>query len=304
MYRQLLVPLDGSKFAESALPIALSVSRRTRAPIRFVTVQEPIPSFAYDEWESAAQEWSEEYLGKLLERLEGRAGGALTTSLRSGHIVEALEEEADACGADLIVMASHGRGMLSRAWLGSVTDAFIHHTDRPVLVVRPEDDGSVDLEADRSFNDVLLPLDGSELSEQALADAIEFGSLFDAAYHLVRVVPYPIDVASPYLPHTVQMNQGIVEDAKHSAAEYLESHAERLRGRGLQVTTGVLVDAQPGHGILKEAQAQGCDFIVMATHGRSGLSRAILGSASDKVLRGTHVPLLLHRPGSEGAGGK
>ena len=60
MYRQLLVPLDGSRFAESALPVALSVSRHTKAPIHFVTVQEPIPSFAYDEWESAAQEWSAE----------------------------------------------------------------------------------------------------------------------------------------------------------------------------------------------------------------------------------------------------
>ena len=110
------------------------------------------------------------------------------------------------------------------------------------------------------------------------------------------MVPYPVDIASPYLPHTVQMNQGLVEEAKESAAEYLETHAERMRRRDLTVETSVLVDAQPGHGILRESENRRCDFIAMTTHGRSGLTRAILGSTSDKVLRGTHVPVLLYRP--------
>ena len=62
------------------------------------------------------------------------------------------------------------------------------------------------------------------------------------------------------------------------------------------MTTSVAVDAQAGHGILSEADAVGCDLIAMATHGRSGMGRMVLGSAADKVLRGTHVPLLLFRP--------
>ncbi len=296
MYRQIMVPLDGSRFAESALPLALSVSRRTGAAVRFVTVQEPIPSFAYDEWEEASKEWSGEYLNTLVARVGDRAGGEVTTSLLSGHVVEVLEAEAARCSADLVVMATHGRGLFSRAWLGSVADSFVHHTDRPVLLVRPDEGDEVDLSEDRTIDKILLPLDGSELSESAMDHALKFGELFSAAYHLVRVVPYPVDVASPYLPHTVQMNQGLVEEAKQTANEYLEGHAEVMRRRDLQVTTGVLVDAQPGHGILGEVEERGCDFIAMATHGRSGLTRAILGSASDKVLRGTHVPLLLYRP--------
>jgi nucleotide-binding universal stress UspA family protein len=296
MYRQIMVPLDGSRFAESVLPWALAVSRRTGARIHFVTVQEPIPSFAYDEWEEASREWSGEYLNSLVKRIGDQAGGEVTTSLLSGHVVEVLEAEAARCSADLVVMATHGRGLFSRAWLGSVTDSFIHRTDRPVLLVRPDEGNEVDLSADRTVDKILLPLDGSDLSESAKDHALEFGELFSAAYHLVRVVPYPVDVASPYLPHTVQMNQGLVEEAKQTAYEYLDGHAETMRRRDLQVTTGVLVDAQPGHGILGEVEERGCDFIAMATHGRSGLTRAILGSASDKVLRGTHVPLLLYRP--------
>ena len=68
-----------------------------------------------------------------------------------------------------------------------------------------------------------------------------------------------------------------------------------MRRRGLRVTTSITVDAQAGHGILLEAEAVDADGIAMATHGRKGLSRALLGSTADKVLRGTHLPLLLHR---------
>jgi nucleotide-binding universal stress UspA family protein len=297
MYRMILVPLDGSKFAESALPLALSVSRRTASGLHLSTVQEPVPSFAYDEWENAAAEWSQQYLASVLDRVGPHAGGSVTMALLSGHVAEVLEEEAKEKNADLVVMATHGRGLLSRAWLGSVADSFLHHTERPVLVVRPEDDDVPRLEADPSFDKILIPLDGTELSECMLEHAVEFGRLFDAAYHLVRVVPYPIDIASPYLPHTVQLNQGLVDDAKVAATEYLHAQAESLTQQGLTVDTAVLVDAQPGHGILKEVEAAGCDLIAMSTHGRKGLSRAILGSAADKVLRGTHVPVLLYRPG-------
>lgn len=296
MYRQIVVPLDGSRFAEAALPLALDVSRRTEAPIHLVTVQEPIPSFAYDEWEAAASDWSEDYLANVVERIAGRAGGEVTTALRSGPVVERLREEVETVEGDLVVMATHGRGMLSRAWLGSVADAFVHHCDRPVLLVRPEEDQPADVGGGATFEKMLIPLDGTELSEAAMEHAVELGGLFGCSYHLVRVVPYPVDIASPYLPHTVQMNQGLVEEAKEAAEEYLEGHAERMRRRDLQVETGVFVDAQPGHGILREAETHGCDFIAMTTHGRKGLTRAILGSTSDKVLRGTRVPVLLYRP--------
>lgn len=296
MYESILVPLDGSAFAEASLPLALALSRKTEAALHLVTVVEPIPAFAYEEWESAAKEWSEEYLANVAERCAKSAGGEVTTALRTGHVVEALSEEVEAREADLVVMATHGRGALSRAWLGSVADRFMRHSEQPVIFVRPEEGEPPPTRARDDFETLLVPLDGSELSECALEHAVEFGELFDAAYHLTRVVSYPLDIASPYLPHTVQMNQDILEDAKAGAADYLEEEAERMRRRGLRVTTAVAVDAQAGHGILGEAEAVGCDLIAMATHGRSGVGRVVLGSAADKVLRGTHVPVLLYRP--------
>jgi nucleotide-binding universal stress UspA family protein len=142
---------------------------------------------------------------------------------------------------------------------------------------------------------MLIPLDGSELSECALGHAIELGELFGAALHLTRIVSYPM-CASPYLPNTAQRNKTMIAEARTAAAEYLEDHAERLRKRGLRVAAHARVDAQPGEGILKEAEEVGCDLIAMATHGRGGATRFILGSAAEKVLRDTRVPLMLYRP--------
>lgn len=297
MYRVIMVPLDGSRFAESALPLALAVTRRTGAALHLVTVQEPIPSFAYDEWESAAEDWSREYLNNVVERVRPRAGGEVSATLLAGHVVEVLEKEAEARSADLVVMATHGRGAFSRAWLGSVADAFLHHTRRPLLLVRPEEgDEDPDLSSEATVGKMLVPLDGTELSESVLGHAAAFGGLFGTSFHLVRVVPYPMQFSSPYLPHTMQMNQQFVAEAKEAALAYLSVHAERLRAQGHEADLAVVVVAQPGHGLLGEMEDAQCDIMAMATHGRGGLSRAILGSTADKVIRGTRVPVLLYRP--------
>ncbi|NJD19520.1 MAG: universal stress protein [Gemmatimonadetes bacterium] len=121
-------------------------------------------------------------------------------------------------------------------------------------------------------------------------------ALLSAAFRLVRVVPFPIQFTSPYLPHTMQMNQQFVSESRDAAAAYLETHAERLRARGRTVETSVVVVAQAGHGLLTEVAEAHCDLVAMATHGRAGLTRAILGSTADKVVRGVHVPILLYRP--------
>jgi len=220
----------------------------------------------------------------------------VTTAVHSGRVVETLGKEVDELAIDLVVMATHGRGALSRAWLGSVADAFMREAEVPALFVHPEEGEAPPPETLNDFETLLIPLDGSELSESALAHATEFGELFGSAYHLTRIVAYPLEIASPYLPHTVQLNQEILADAKDNAALYLEQEADKMRKRGLRVTVSVAVDPQAAHGILSEAEEVGCDLLAMSTHGRTGVSRVVLGSAADKVLRGAKVPVLLYTP--------
>lgn len=293
MYRLIMVPLDGSRFAEFALPRALRLSRQTGADIRLVTVQEILPAMAPMGWQDATHDWSESYLENMADSVRTLAGGEITTSLRSGHVAEALLEEAK--DADLTVMATHGRGALSRAWLGSVADAFVRHVERPVLLVRPEEEDPPGPETDWSITKMLLPLDGTPLSEAIVGHATELGSLFGASYHLVRVVSTPREFSSPYPPHMIEMNREYVANAEKAGGIYLEAHAQSLRSRGFTVDTAVVVGPQPVHGILMEAESSGSDFIAISAHSRRSLTRAILGSTADKVLRSAHVPVLVYR---------
>jgi nucleotide-binding universal stress UspA family protein len=296
MFRSILVPLDGSRFSETALPYALAISHRTGAQLQLASVHEPVPSFAYDEWESAAWQWSEDYLRKVREDIAEAAGGEVQAWVGTGRVVDLLMNRADAVKADLVIMATHGRGVLSRAWLGSVADAFLRQARQPLLLVRPPEDRT-QIPAEPSFRRVLVPLDGSELSESVLDLAAEVARLFEGELHVMRVVAYPVEIASPYLPHTVQMNQKVVDEAKVAARGYLDGIVEGLRAQGVEAQAHVAVDAQAGHAIAHEVETLGADLVVMATHGRSGLQRALLGSTTDKCIRTVHVPVLVRRPG-------
>lgn len=296
MFDKVLVPLDGSAFAEAALPLACAVGRRASGSLELVTVHEPVPAFAQADWEASAREWSEHYLQEVDRRL-GFTGCDARTVVLSGSVATQLEDHAEEVEADLLVMATHGRGPLSRAWLGSVADHFVRHSPCPVLLVTPDADETVDLQANVEIDTILVPLDGSDFSEGVLDHAIELAHLFEASLYLTQIIAYPLEIASPYLPHTVQMNQKVVEDARASARDALDRVAARLRDRGLEVDTMALVDTQAGHGILRAAQEVDAGMIAMATHARAGMSRAFLGSTADKVLRGAHRPVFLYRPG-------
>ena len=300
MSARILVPLDGSAFAESALPVALAVGRRSGGAIELVAVQEPAPPFAYEEWELASRDWSESYLAEAARRAREASGVEVTTTVLRGRVADALARRTVESDADLVVMATHGRGALTRAWLGSVADSFVRHTDRPVLLVRPDDEEEQppDPAGNWALGHVLIALDGSDLSRAIVGPAVRLGSLFDARYTLLRVVMFPVELASPYLPHTVQMNRDVVEEARAAAQRDLEGLAEELRGKGLRVEADVEVDGQAAHAILDQARELGAHLIALATHGRGGVTRAVLGSTADKVIRGAHRPVLVLRPPS------
>jgi len=173
MYRSLLVPLDGSAFAEQALPFALSIARRAGATINLVRVHVPyaymsaegVTPWSY-QWDTEIREHERAYLDGISKRLTAAQSVPVTYRLLEGPVVaEVIQHHATATGADLIVMTTHGRGPLSRFWMGSVADELVRRATTPVLLVRPQET-AVDLAADRVLKHILIPLDGSTLSEQ------------------------------------------------------------------------------------------------------------------------------------------
>jgi nucleotide-binding universal stress UspA family protein len=306
MYRSLLVPLDSSHFGEQALPLALTIARRANASLEVAHVHVALgPLYAetgltYDTlFDTSLREAEQNYLNRVAKHLAEKTTTPVTSSLLEGAVAEALHERAVQAGVDLIVLTTHGRGALARAWLGSVPDELVRRGPTPVLVVRPQE-SKINWNQEPALHRILIPLDGSPLAEQIIEPAVALGTLVGAEYELLRIVrPVAMgptlagaDLDSVLLARL----QELLKEEQRQAEAYLQGVAGRLRERDLVVRTHVVVHDHPAVAILEEIKAQQADLVAIETHGRSGLQRLFLGSVADKVLRGSPVPVLVHRP--------
>jgi nucleotide-binding universal stress UspA family protein len=194
-------------------------------------------------------------------------------------------------------MTTHGRGGLERAWLGSVADALVRCCSVPILLLRPGE-STPDIAQVPQFKRILIPLDGSALAEQILAPALELGGLAHAEYTLLRAVEPFVLVGYAPVAQASRLDLKLTQEGLAEAQRYLDRVAERLRAAGRPPRTRALLAEQSAAAILDEARRQDADLIAMATHGRSGLARLLLGSVADKVLRGATLPVLMVRPRS------
>jgi nucleotide-binding universal stress UspA family protein len=306
MFRKILVPLDGSAVGEQALPLALSVARRTEAALEVVHVHVPLaPLYAEPRpnmetpLDTRARRQARAYLDDTARRLRTHVKTAVDAVFLEGVVAQALQAHAEAAGVDLIVMTTHGRGPLNRLWLGSVTDELLRRSALPLLLVRPRQ-AEVELGSDPVLRRVLIPLDGSPLAERILEPALALGGVMAAEYTLLRVVQ-PVLYASPALGGIDPgwADTGLTEELQTQARDYLDGVTKRLRERSLSAQPVVTFDPSPAGAILQEAQARGCDLVALATHGRGGLRRVVLGSVADKVIRGSTTAVLVYHPPEE-----
>jgi nucleotide-binding universal stress UspA family protein len=299
MYRSILLPLDGSSFAEEALPLASHLASVGGAHLTLAHVIRPAPDVDFklpDEdlaWRTRVRAAASEALGEQTMKLK-RAGIDTTAEVREGPVVEALMGVADEVKADLIVLTTHGSGGFRRWWLGSVADAVLRQGKAPVLLVRPWDDTETRLSERPRFGTVLVPLDGSPASETVLKHAQWFRDHLGAHLVLARVVPSPLEVGSLYGVPTVRLERDSHRRHREEAEAYLREVADSL-GEGSQETR-VVEASSAAEGVLEAARIHGADLIALATHSRAALGRMILGSVADKVLRGAAVPVLAVHP--------
>lgn len=301
MRGSILVPLDGSPFGEHALPLALRLAQRMGAEVHLVHVHLPVRPAPYAEGlpayngqlEEEARTREEQYLASLANRAAETAGVVVRRALLDGPVAPALSRYAEETAIGLVVMTTHGRGGLSRAWLGSVADALVRQVSVPVLLLRPGKNAAEEPEP-REFRHILIPLDGSKLAESVLGTAVAIGRLSDAEYTLLHVVEPPFVLGPPRSAVLVEPGEESEAHARWSD-EYLTRVAGRLHDAGLRVRAVVETYPNAAQGVLDYARTHDIDLIAMSTHGRVGFSRIALGSVSDKVLRGAEVPVLLQR---------
>lgn len=303
MFKTILVPLDRSALAEQAIGQASLIARGAHAELDLVLVHTPFPFAGHNEapWDDA--EWSAEhtYLEAVATDIQSGAGVPVTHVVMRGAPAEHICARAADVDADLIVMTSHGRTGINRAWLGSVADAVIRRSSIPVLILRPSDTPQTRLTARHSFKRILVPVDGSALAADAIEPAIDLARATGASITLLRVlVPVPLLIAYdgtvPFVYQPMIVDQSATDKLLEDATRMLTALAHRLEEQEqVPVSAEVVVDSRVADAIVNFARGNETDVIAMSTHGR-GASRVLVGSVADKVLRGSGLPVLLRRP--------
>jgi len=154
------------------------------------------------------------------------------------------------------------------------------------------------------YSHLLVPLDGSEASERALAHAQSLASAFDARVHLLQVISlsheYEVyhgagETGLTAMEYSIEMAEQVTAARQTRAEDYLRATAARLEAHGIPVQTSVR-QGMTLENITDFVAENGIDLIVMSTHGRSGLQRFFIGSVTDRVIRFSHVPVLAIPP--------
>lgn len=295
----ILVPLDGSRFAEQSLPLALSIARATQRRIRLCHVrlmplwpEEIVGPDTVDAMCRLLHSEGETYLREVQQRFQ-TPDVPIETAVIPGDIVsaaEAISDHVQERPVELVVMATHGLGGVRRAWLGSVADHLIRHLTIPVLLVHPG------AELPNGDQRILVPLDGSVLAEQALDEACALAKAMDREIVLFRVVtPVMNTVPSLEAPY-VNIDGKLTDSLRAAAEDYLDRIEEQVTARGIRCVGMTMVGPSVAEWLIDIARPAHFSLVVMTTHGRGGMKRMILGSVADKVARGASVPVMVLRP--------
>jgi nucleotide-binding universal stress UspA family protein len=308
MYKKMLVVLDGSELAEIVFPYAKELAGRLDIDVILLHVYSQamrgsmpmykayIESTAKNIGMQAQQIQQSLSTSKSAKPVEVR--GELVMGYHADEILRFAEENA----VNLIMMASHGRSGAQRWSIGSVADKILRAARVPVWLVHADAEKAVPYDQWHSRT-LLVPLSGSDVSAivipHAIALAKQKGASMDVV--LMQVVEPPI-TPSYYSPELTGMplNWGqFVEQeiarSKKATQEYLTDVEKQFREVGINVSSLVLT-GKPAEEIVAYAGKNPFTVVIMATHGRTGLSRLVYGSVAQSVLYGITNPMVLIGP--------
>jgi len=301
--RTLLVPLDGSAFAERALPVAIKLARRNGAELRIVHVDsacvhpstrdglvEDITVCMY-----CAQR--ESYYRAYLERTarELRVEFAIrVTPIMLNHrdVAQSLFEAADS-DVDLVVMAAHGKGLIRRWVSGSTLHEVIRKLRIPLLVVGA--DGTFARPAPERIRRILIALDGSPDAERAIGPAMALGETGATEYRLLRVVP----LSTAFGALSYRSGSGEFHDAPKKvvlsmAHRYLRRVSRRMKQQSFIVDSRVVLGQKPiARSIAAHAEAYDADIIAIASRKNEQRKWRWQGSIAERVVQFASRPVLI-----------
>ena len=299
MYSRILIPLDGSRLAESILPHARTLAKAFRVPVELLHAIDPevITVFVNPAKGRSAYTVEADMKQKALEYLEPIAGSlpgpeAVSCSAEIGKAAEVIVKKASVHPATLIAMATHGRSGIPRWLLGSVANKVLLTAANPLLLVRPTE--RLESTGVASLKTIVVPLDGSGLAEKVLPHAEALAKIMNLEIILLRAYALP-PVAEGYMPDL----DVLMTEVRESARQYLDRVLERLQSEGISRVSTLLVEGDAARNIIDVAKRTPENLVALCTHGRSGFSRLVLGSVADRVVRESGDPVLVIRPQSK-----
>jgi nucleotide-binding universal stress UspA family protein len=299
MVKKILVPLDGSKTAEYALPLARFLARRLELPVQLlgvIDVTELARSVSaaeglyLDGLVAFETRSSKEYLAKIAKTF---SGVGVQWLVARGKAADLIIETAAADDATLIAMATHGRSGLNRFLLGSVAEKVLRGAASPLLLVRATEGAKTEGEA--AFKSIVVPLDGSELAKSVLPAVVEMAQRLDSEIVLFRAYNVSHSIYGGDDGRHPAIVAELIGGIKGEARDYLEKKTAELRERGVKKVTYTLNEGLSADQILALTRQPPDNLIVMGSHGRSGIKRWVLGSVTETVVRHSGDPVLVLR---------
>ncbi|MDO8669826.1 MAG: universal stress protein [Dehalococcoidia bacterium] len=291
MFHKLLVPLDGSGEAETAIAYATEIAAAASADIIIAGVADTSQAFPL----------YQQYLDRTLSLLEadlkriGYTGRGATARMVTGKAAQEILAIARVEAVGLVTLARRGRSGHGPWPLGSVASRVLQKTTIPILIAKA---GKPASPQDKRIKRILVPLDTSDAGATAVPYAVELARLLGASLVLFHVEPQSRPwliapgVEYAYLPTTSSSQQG---KNLLSHMEYLDKMAGQLSDKGISVSQEV-ASGFPAGEILSYAAANQIDLIALSTHGQSGIAEFVYGSVTEKVLYAGDTAVLVVRP--------
>jgi len=290
MYDDVLIATDGSSATERALRHALGIAERfdARLHVLYVVDTRLVELFGGERRETVLRESraaGDQVTREVVDRADDR-GVAAVSEVREGTPHEVVLAYADEAAVDLVAMGSHSNVGTDTALLGSTAERVVGRADCAVLTARPVERDE-HTEGVQQFDDLLVPVDGSDPAERAADHAIELAEMYGANVHFVYVVD-----SSTYdsgdAPRSVV---GMLEEAGQNEVDALAE-----RAADLHVSASTSVERGVAHErIVEYADDEDADLVVMGSRGKTGGEGWFLGSTTDRVLRTVDQPVLTLR---------
>jgi nucleotide-binding universal stress UspA family protein len=295
VFRRILVPLDGSRLAEIVLPIVARLADASGATISLLHVLEKdAPARVHGERHLRTSTEAGTYLTQVAQKLAGleRRIEYHTHEVPVGDVPKSIASHAEEDESNLIVLSTHGEGGLREALWGTIAQQVLQRSARPVLLVRALSDDQLSAFEPRT---IMVPLDATAASEEALPAATALARCLEAQLRLVIVVATTETVSGEQIPTATFLpstTRALLDAQEKQAQVYLDRLAQSIRSNGIPA----IAEVRRGETVAQlatDAGEHGDGLVVVATHGRAGLQAIWTSSVAARLLKRTRAPILL-----------